>query len=209
MPVSNAEIAAIFTLVADLLEIQGENPFRVRAYRTAARTVPDLPRSAAQMVGEGAELSELPGIGKDLAAKIRQAVERGTVDLLEELQRKMPGELGRLLEVSGLGPKRVQVLWKQLGITRSKSWRPPRTPERSGCSRVRREDRECDQEGSRPGHRGRWAHHPAVADEAMRLLLRRPEAVPGVKRSALRKPQARERDRGRPGHLAPATILRP
>ncbi|HEY5997893.1 MAG TPA: DNA polymerase/3'-5' exonuclease PolX [bacterium] len=117
MPVSNAEIAAMFAQIADLLEIQGENPFRVRAYRAAARTVGDLARGAAQMVGDGEDLAELPGIGKDLAGKIREAVERGTIGLLEELRRTMPGELGRLLEVAGLGPKRVQVLWKQLGIT--------------------------------------------------------------------------------------------
>jgi DNA polymerase (family 10) len=117
MPVSNAEIAAIFSQVADLLEIQGENPFRVRAYRVAARTVGDLARSATQMVREGEDLSELPGIGKDLAEKIREAVERGSIGVLEELHRKMPGELGRLLEVAGLGPKRVQALWKHLGIT--------------------------------------------------------------------------------------------
>lgn len=117
MPVSNAEVAAVLSQVADLLEIQGENPFRVRAYRTAARTVGDLPRSVAQMAAAGDDLTELPGIGADLAGKIREIVERGTLDALEKLRRSTPGELAKLLEISGLGPKRVQALWKQLGVT--------------------------------------------------------------------------------------------
>ncbi len=117
MPVANAEIAAIFSQVADLLEIRGENPFRVRAYRTAARTVGDLGESAARMVAEGRDLTALPGIGADLAGKIRRIVEHGSLETLEELRRSTPGELSRLLELAGLGPKRVQSLWKQLGVT--------------------------------------------------------------------------------------------
>jgi DNA polymerase (family 10) len=123
MPVSNAEIAAIFTLVADLLEIRGDNPFRVRAYRTAARAVGDLPRSAASMVAGGEDLSALPGIGADLAAKIREIAERGSLGLLEKLRADTPGELPRLLEVAGLGPKRVKLLWKELGVTTLKELR--------------------------------------------------------------------------------------
>src|SRR5512134_1532657 len=114
MPASNAEVAAVLSQVADLLEINGENPFRVRAYRTAARTVGDLPRSVAQMAAEGEDFTALPGIGADLAGKIRTIVDRGTLDTLEELRRSTPGDLARLLQVAGLGPKRVQALWKQL-----------------------------------------------------------------------------------------------
>jgi DNA polymerase (family 10) len=117
MPVSNAEVAAAFTRVADLLEIRGDNPFRVRAYRTAARTVADLPDSVARMAAAGEDLTALPGIGADLAAKIREIAARGSLGLLDELQHAMPGELARLLEVAGLGPKRVERLWKELGVT--------------------------------------------------------------------------------------------
>ena len=70
MPVQNAEIAAMFDQTADLLEIKGENQFRVRAYRRAARTVEGLPQSVRGMLAAQADLSELPGIGKDLAGKI-------------------------------------------------------------------------------------------------------------------------------------------
>ena len=65
MPVHNAEIAAAFDHLADLLEIEGANPFRVRAYRRAARTIEDLPRSAAELIASGEDLADLPGIGAE------------------------------------------------------------------------------------------------------------------------------------------------
>jgi DNA polymerase (family X) len=67
MPVQNAEIAAMFDQAAEFLEIKGENPFRVRAYRRATRTIEGLPDSVRGLLGSGRDLSELPGIGKDLA----------------------------------------------------------------------------------------------------------------------------------------------
>jgi len=181
MPVSNAEIAAIFSQIGDLLEIQGANPFRVRAYRVAARTVGDLARSAAQMVRDREDLTALPGIGEDLAAKIREAAEHGTVDLLEELRRKMPGELGRLLEVAGLGPKRVQVLWKQLGIT---TLQELESAAKAGKIRMLPGFGEKTQSailkdlGRVAVAAGRTLR--PVADEAARLLLRHLGAVRGV-----------------------------
>ena len=77
MPVHNAEIADIFDHVADLLEIEDANPFRVRAYRNAARTIRDLNRSLAEMLAAGADLADLPDIGDDLAGKIAEIVETG------------------------------------------------------------------------------------------------------------------------------------
>ena len=67
MTLSNAEVAGALDLLADLLEIEGANPFRVRAYRNAARTVVELPDSLAQMLEADQDLSQLPGIGKDLS----------------------------------------------------------------------------------------------------------------------------------------------
>ena len=75
MAVQNADIAAIFTQMADLLEIQGANPFRVRAYRNAARTVSDLPRPVSDMLTIGEDVRNLPGIGNDLAEKSRKSSE--------------------------------------------------------------------------------------------------------------------------------------
>jgi len=116
MPVQNAEIAAMFDQAAELLEIQGENPFRVRAYRRAARVIEGLPESAAGLVAAGRDLSELPGIGKDLAGKIADIVKTGRFVLLDALKKKLPGELADISALPGLGPKRVKLLYDQLKV---------------------------------------------------------------------------------------------
>jgi DNA polymerase (family 10) len=116
MPVQNAEIALMFDQAAELLEIQGENPFRVRAYRRAARVVEALPQSVRSMLSTGTDLSELPGIGKDLAEKIAGIVDSGHFDLLDTLKKKMPGQLGEIAALPGLGPKRVRLLYDELKV---------------------------------------------------------------------------------------------
>ena len=116
MPVQNVEIAKIFEQVADLLEIQEANPFRVRAYRTAAQTVRGLPHALHELVAQGQDLSQLPGIGRDLAGKIAEIVHTGRLPLLEEIGVQTPPGLLGLLEVPGLGPKRVRALRDALGI---------------------------------------------------------------------------------------------
>ncbi len=117
MVAHNNDIAAIFNTLADLLEIKGENQFRIRAYRNAARTVDGLSQSAAEMVAEDRDLSRLSGIGKDLAGKIREIVETGKLGLLGEVEAEVPGELSDLMHVSGLGAKRVAALYRELGVT--------------------------------------------------------------------------------------------
>lgn len=116
MPVHNADVAAVFEEMADLLEIEGSNPFRIRAYRNAARTLRDLPRDVGAMLGEGEDLTELPGIGEDLAAKIKEVVETGTAAMLEQHRKKVPKTLTELLRIPGIGPKRVKALYHDLGI---------------------------------------------------------------------------------------------
>jgi len=116
MKIHNNDVADIFDRLADLLEIEGANPFRVRAYRNAARLIRSLPREVADMVAAGEDLTRLPGIGADLAGKIKTIVETGTLPLLEEEARKVPPELAELLEIEGLGPKRVKALHETLGI---------------------------------------------------------------------------------------------
>ncbi len=113
MPVHNADIAAIFEEIADLLEIQGENPFRIRAYRNAAREMQSLGVPASEMVAKGEDLTELPGIGDDLAAKIREIVETGKCKALEKLRAKFPPTITTLLKLPGLGPKRVKMLYDE------------------------------------------------------------------------------------------------
>jgi DNA polymerase (family 10) len=116
MPVQNAEIAAMFNQAADLLEIKGENPFRVRAYRRAARVVEGLPQSVTSLLKAGRDLSELPGIGRDLAGKIADIVGTGRFELLEQLKKKLPGELGEMAALPGLGPKRIKLLYSTLKV---------------------------------------------------------------------------------------------
>jgi len=116
VPVTNSDIAEIFERIAELLELEGANPFRVRAYRNAARSITGLPHSVAAMLAAGEDLSELPGIGKDLAAKITEISETGHLGFLDEIERRTPPGLAKLLGVPGLGPKRVQALYTALGI---------------------------------------------------------------------------------------------
>ena len=116
MPVHNADIAAVFEEIAELLEIQGENPFRIRAYHNAARELLSLGVPAADMVAQGDDLTELPAIGKDLAAKITEIVASGHCRTLDRLRRQLPAAITELLKIPGLGPKRVRALYQQLHI---------------------------------------------------------------------------------------------
>jgi DNA polymerase (family 10) len=116
VPVTNSDIAEILDRITELLELEGANPFRVRAYRNAARTVTGLPHSVGALLAAGEDLSELPGIGKDLAAKIVEICETGHLRFLEEIEARTPPGLAKLLGVPGLGPKRVQLLYTVLGI---------------------------------------------------------------------------------------------
>ena len=115
-PVHNAEIAEAFRKLADLLEIAGENPFRVNAYRVAAGTLESLPRDVAGMIAAGEDLTALPGIGADLAGKIGEMVRTGTLSALEEIETRVPPSLRDLLRVPGLGPRRVRAIHEALGV---------------------------------------------------------------------------------------------
>jgi len=116
MPVQNAEIAEMFDQTAELLEIKGDNPFRSRAYRNAARVIERLPKSITNLLKAGEDLSELPGIGKDLAGKIAGIVATHHFDVLDRLKRELPGDLGEIAALPGLGPKRVKLLYDKLGV---------------------------------------------------------------------------------------------
>jgi len=123
MPVQNTDVADIFNKVADLLDIQGANPFRIRAYRNAARSISSLPRNVSDMIEENYDLTALAGIGEDLASKIREIVETGALSQLEALEGDTPSELDTLMKVAGLGPKRVKALHQDLGIENLKELR--------------------------------------------------------------------------------------
>ena len=116
VPAQNLAIAAIFQEIADRLAIQGANAFRIRAYSTAARTLQGLGPDVAEMLDRGEDLTRLPGIGADLAGKIREIVATGKCAMLEELRREMPAAITELLKVPGLGPRRVATLWRELDL---------------------------------------------------------------------------------------------
>jgi DNA polymerase (family 10) len=113
---SNTRIAADLDEIADLLELQDANPFRVRAYRNAARTVRDLERPVRGMVEAGEDLRELPGVGKDIAAQIVRRVEGRSMEPLTELRGQVPHGLVEVVRVPGVGPKKARALWTELGV---------------------------------------------------------------------------------------------
>lgn len=115
---TNADVAKVFEELADLLEIQGANPFRVRAYRNASRTVESLSESLADIVrDDSSRLTALEGIGDDLAKKIVTIVESGELPQLNELREEVPQGVRTMLRIAGLGPKKAAALWKELSIT--------------------------------------------------------------------------------------------
>jgi DNA polymerase (family 10) len=116
MPVHNEDVAVIFDEMADLLEIEDANPFRVRAYRNAARTVRGLGVELQSLLDKGEDLTRLPTIGKDLAAKIEEILITGHAKALDKLHQEVPATLETLLKIPGLGPKRVKALYQDLHI---------------------------------------------------------------------------------------------
>jgi len=114
---NNTDVAAVFGQVADLLEFQGTNPFRIRAYRNASRRIHDLPQSLADIIADpDRKLTDVEGIGKDLAEKITTLVETGTLPMLDELLAEIPESVLAILRVPGLGPKRAAVLYRELSV---------------------------------------------------------------------------------------------
>lgn len=115
MAIHNSQVAEIFNGVADLLEIEGANEFRIRAYRNAARSIGNLRTPVADMLEQGRDPAELPGIGDDLAGKIREIVQTGHLGALDDLQKRFHPNILELTRIPGLGPKRIRIL-DRLGI---------------------------------------------------------------------------------------------
>lgn len=112
----NKEVAEIFRKTAQLLEIRGDNPYRIRAYERAAQTLEALTKDVEELVKEG-KLEKLPGIGADLASKIKEILSKGTLSLYEELKKEIPAVLLTFLEIPGLGPKKVKAIYEKYNIT--------------------------------------------------------------------------------------------
>jgi DNA polymerase (family 10) len=114
--VENFEIARVLAEVADVLEIQGAEPFRIRAYRNAVRTIEVQTRPLARMVAEGPPLTDLPAIGKEMAGHIREMVTTGTLAIRDRLLAEVPRSLLDLMRLPGVGPKKARRLWDELRI---------------------------------------------------------------------------------------------
>lgn len=114
---NNVRIAEAFDLIADLLEFQGANPFRVRAYRNGARTVRDYSEQMESIVGDpDRKLTDIQGLGKDLADKIVTLCSGAPLPMLEELKAQVPQSVLTLLRIPGLGPKKAALLYSELKI---------------------------------------------------------------------------------------------
>ena len=111
----NVEIARLFNEIADFLEVKDENPFRIRAYRRAAQAVEGLADDIAAMAERGA-LLDIPGIGKDLAAKIQEYLATGEIEYLAGLRREIPVGVIELMGIHGVGPKTAKLLYQQVGV---------------------------------------------------------------------------------------------
>jgi DNA polymerase (family 10) len=111
----NAEVAHALDRTADLLEIDGADGFRVNTYRRAARTIRDHAEDVAALAAEN-RLTELAGVGKGTADRIRQYLDHGTFDVLSELEAKLPTGLPALLDIPGMGPKKVALVHTALGV---------------------------------------------------------------------------------------------
>jgi DNA polymerase (family 10) len=113
---TNADVARIFEEIADLMEIKGEDSFRVSSYRRVARSAEDLACEITDVAARG-ELETLTGVGKGSAEKIRELLKSGKIALREDLAREVPESLLQLRHISGMGPKKIAVLWRERGIT--------------------------------------------------------------------------------------------
>ncbi len=114
---TNAEIAAVFEEIADLLEFKGENAFRIRAYRNAARHVEGMVESLAGVRSDASrKLTDIDGIGSDLATKIEALLDGQPLKMLEDLRKAVPASAFSIMRVPGLGPKKARLLVEQLGI---------------------------------------------------------------------------------------------
>jgi DNA polymerase (family 10) len=115
---NNRDVAAAFDEIADLLEFQNANPFRVRAYRNAARRITDLSEPLANVAADpDRDLTEIEGIGKDLAQKIGELLGTGRIEMLEKLRSEIPGGVLAMVRIPGMGPKKAAALHKELGIS--------------------------------------------------------------------------------------------
>ncbi|MEE9239068.1 MAG: helix-hairpin-helix domain-containing protein, partial [Thermodesulfobacteriota bacterium] len=111
----NTEIAKIFDQIASMLSILDENPFKIRAYKKAALNILELNEEIEYRVSRN-DVTDIPGVGKELANKIKEYVETGKIEEYHKIQEKVPLEMTELLGILGLGPKTLALLYKELNV---------------------------------------------------------------------------------------------
>jgi DNA polymerase (family 10) len=180
---TNRDVATIFDEIADLLEFQNANPFRVRAYRNAARRLGDLHEPLASIAADPSrQLTDLEGIGKDLALKIAELLETGTIAMLEELRAQIPGGVLAMVRIPGMGPKKAAALYKELGITSLDALKSAcEAGHVEGLKGFGKKTQEKILAGidtaARAHERMYWAH----ADEVVQQLLVHMRKLPGIR----------------------------
>jgi DNA polymerase (family 10) len=112
---TNQDIAKIFYYISEILELQGENPFKIRAYIKAAQTLESYTKEVSE-IKDPEELKELPGIGEKIALKIKELLETGKLEMYEKLKKSEVAPLIELMQVPGLGPKHVKLIYDKLGV---------------------------------------------------------------------------------------------
>ncbi|MDR9459951.1 MAG: helix-hairpin-helix domain-containing protein [Dehalococcoidia bacterium] len=112
----NSDIAQVFSEIADLLEIKGENKFKIRAYHQASHAIKQLPVEIEQMVKEGQSLDDIPGVGEAIAKKTLELVTTGHLRYYDELKAEFPEGISTLLDIPGIGPKTAIRLCNELGV---------------------------------------------------------------------------------------------
>ncbi len=113
----NSEVAKVFQDIADLLELKGENVFKIRAYQKAARAIEHYPRELGAMIEEGEDLQNIPGVGEAIAKKTTELITTGKLGYYESLKAEFPQGITNLLAIPGIGPKTANKLSSELGIS--------------------------------------------------------------------------------------------
>lgn len=179
----NLDIARELDVLADLLEIQGANPFRIRAYRNAVNTIRSLSRPLSAMVEAGEDLTQLPDIGDNVAAHVVELLATGKIDRMEEVLREFPRSLAELCRIEGLGPKKVRKLFDELDVRTvddlDEALEEGRVETLAGFGK-KSADKLRDAVAEYRRHTGRFQIH--VAERLVEGVLEHMRNVPGVER---------------------------
>ncbi len=179
------ELAALFSQMADLLEFRGDNPFRIRAYRKAAQNLESVTEDLQRLSDED-RLTEIPGIGQDLAGKIREYLTQGRIRDVEQLKRTVPSGVLALLEIPGIGPKTTKLLYERLRIASvSQLEAAARAHQLCQLPGFQEKKEQNILKGIEIVRKGRERMHLGLAWPLANRLLGMLREVPGVKRAEI------------------------